>query len=745
VQNSKLEEQREESDVAKYIDIIINNKWLVAICLIISILVGVAYALLAKPIYESNLLVQVESGQSGFQGLLGPAADLLEVKTAASAEMEIIRSRLVVGQAVDNLRLYLEAEPEYFPIFGRWVAKRRGGLSSPGIFGIGGYVWGREDISLDLLEVPPSLIGKRLRVVVTEEGAYELSGEGIPERLRGQVGKEISFETKDGPIQIKISKLDGKPGATFYVSRFSRLRTVENLQNRLTISEKGRQSGVLGVRLEGADPHLLAKILNEIGYQYIRQNVERRSADAEKSLAFLDEQLPLIKKQLDTAENRFNQLRNRRGTVNLGEEAKALLQQLVAAQTEHFALLQRRQELRARFTAEHPSIRTIDQQINQLAAVSKKLTEQIKDLPALEQEIVRLSRDVEVNTQLYTTLLNNAQQLKLVKAGRIGNARLIDSAEVPEVPIKPNRQLVMTIAAILGIIIGISAAVGRDMVFGGIKDPQEIENKLGLTVYSTIPHSEKQQLITKQVAAKEYVAGPLATVFGYDPAVEAIRSLRTALQFATLEARNNIILITGATPSVGKSFVSSNLAAVLATTGKRVLLIDADLRKGYLNQYFGLPRENGLSEILAGTVDWEKVVHKEVTSNLAFIATGVLPPNPAELLLGERAATILEEVSAKYDYVLIDTAPVLAASDAGILANVVGTMFLVARAERSTLGEIEESIRRLRLTAAPLKGVIFNGVGRSSNLAARKYGGYRYAYYAYAPEGYDNNTPTRKS
>jgi tyrosine-protein kinase Etk/Wzc len=200
-----------------------------------------------------------------------------------------------------------------------------------------------------------------------------------------------------------------------------------------------------------------------------------------------------------------------------------------------------------------------------------------------------------------------------------------------------------------------------------------------------------------------------------------------------LGAKNNIVMIGGATPEVGKSFVSVNFAAVLGSTGKKVLLVDADLRKGYLQKYFGLQRQGGLSELIAGEADLSQVTHKNIVDCVDFIATGTLPPRPAELLTHERFARFLTEASSLYDFVIIDSAPVLAVSDALVIAPQVGAIFSVVRGGLTTMGEIEESVKRFNQAGTTVTGIIFNGlkprIGRYGY--GSKYGKYRYAQYKY--------------
>ena len=203
----------------------------------------------------------------------------------------------------------------------------------------------------------------------------------------------------------------------------------------------------------------------------------------------------------------------------------------------------------------------------------------------------------------------------------------------------------------------------------------------GLPVFSTIPLSAAQANIAKRRLTGATGVRLLAIEHPDDLAVESLRSLRTAMQFAMLESPNNRVMITGATPGVGKSFVTANFAALMAAAGKRTLLIDADLRRGHMHQYFGLQRHGGLSELIAGSLTVQQTVHRQVVPNLDFLATGQLPPNPAELLVSDSFKTTLERLSEQYDLVVIDTPPVLVAADTATVATHAGTVLLVARAE----------------------------------------------------------------
>ena len=725
-------QQDEETDIRSYIDTILDNRRLVIIVALVVSLAGIGYAFLAKPVFESNLVVQVEeSTNKEAKNILGEMNSMFDYKTAATAEIELLHSRLVVSRAIDNLRLYVNVRPKYFPLIGSWIAKRSKEISNPGVFGRGGYVWGAEKMDVSTFNVPDALLNSRFVLTVENNGEYRLQEEGKNIDLQGKVGTPLSEQTDLGTIELNVDKIDAKPGAQFYLSRSSRLTTIEEIQKRLTVAEQGRQSGVLSATLQGSDPIVVSSVLNEIGKEYLRQNAERKTEEANKALVNLNKQLPELKQQLEESEAKLNQFRNTHGTIDLGEEAKLSLQQAAAAKLKRIDLQQKRTELLGRFTTAHPAVIAVDSQIREIDAELKRVNDHVKTLPLLEQDILRLSRDVKVNTELYTALLNTAQQLRVLTAGKGSNVRLVDTAMVPEKPVTPDRPKVIAISILLGLFLGIVAAFIRKTLRGGIEDAAEIERMLGVPVYATIPHSKMQQDMFNEITSRSKRLPLLARVSSTDIAIESLRTFRAALQHQMAHAKNNIVLIAGPTPGMGKTFVSVNLAAIQAASGKRVILIDADFRNGHLHRYFELGRQNGLSDCIMGSRRLDQIIHRGVMENMDFIPTGSLPSSPSELLLHPNLEAILKSLASGYDMVIIDAAPILPVADTLIIGAHAGSIYVMTRAGVTTPGEISEAMKRLHQAGLSPKGVVFNDIqvrpGRYGY--GYKYGKYRHSQY----------------
>ncbi|MDP9030235.1 MAG: polysaccharide biosynthesis tyrosine autokinase, partial [Pseudomonadota bacterium] len=531
---------------------------------------------------------------------------------------------------------------------------------------------------------------------------------------------------------FQIEELRAKPGTRFRVIRNARLTSILDYQENLDVVERGKESGMIGLALESTEPDQAIKILNQIAAIYVRQNVERTSAEAAQSLAFLKEQLPEVKKDLEKAGKALNEYQTRSKSVDITLETKAILDQIVGLDTSISELKLQQAEMDRKFTRQHPAYRALLTQIGELTSKQQSLASRVESLPSTQQELLSLTRDVEVGTAIYTQLLNKSQELDVMRAGTVGNVRLIDTADVNFFkPIKPKKILIVLIATLLGGFLAVTLVLLRKALNRGLESPEAIE-QLGLPVYASIPYSTLQKVeedkITRGRGRADAGSSLLAISHPTDLAVEALRSLRTSLHFAMLEAPNNRIMISGPSPEVGKTFVSVNLAAVIAQTGQRVLLIDVDMRRGYLHKVLGVPAKDGLSDILSNQCTLESAIHKTGVENLDIISRGQIPPNPSELLMHRNLTELLAQVSERYDLVILDTPPLLAVTDAAIVGRQSGTNLIVTRYGLNPAKEIEHTMRRFAQNGIVLRGAIFNGVEKK---ASAKYGYGNYGYYQY--------------
>jgi len=679
---------------------------------LLALLLGGFYVWRKSPIYQVDALLQIEDKKGGKGGPAMVALEgLLDQPAMAKAEIEILRSNMVLGRAVEALSLDIRALPHQNPVLGNALYR-----DSPD----------HPELLIERFEVPSHLLGKWFKVIAEAGGAFRWEGPAGEALGAGRPGEVLKANLEGGSLVLQVRRLAGRPGQRYDLVRQPMLFVLDELREDLRINERGKLTNILGLSYEHRSPVRGAEILNEIIGQYVRQNIDRKAEEASKTLTFLQEQMPQLRGHLEVAEERLNQYRKRSGSVDLPEEAKLLLKQSVDLDGQVLMLGQKKQELLRTYKPGSDVVLTMDQQIAKLSAESRSLDAKVRGLPGTQQEMVRLMRDVQVNTELYTALLNNAQQLQVAKAGEIGNARIVDHAMPSLKPIKPQRGTVMVLAGLLGFLFGVGLVLLRRALHRGVEDPRLIEGRLGLPVVVTIPHSDGQAPLQRAIKQRREGMQLLAQAHPTDMAVESLRSLRTSLHFTTMDAKNPVVLISGPSPAIGKTFVTANFAAVAAQTGTRVLVVDGDLRRGTLHHPFGLKeRGSGLSEVLAGQAAWAAVVHREILPGLDLITTGALPPNPAELMMGQRLLDFIQEISTAYDLVLIDAAPVLAVTDPVILASHVGTVLLIAKAEAHTLDEIRAALQRFQSGGTKVKGCIFNDV-KAIKIG---YEYYRYAYH----------------
>lgn len=733
--NDSSNQEDDEINLAELLGTLLDSKWLIISVTTTVLLIGVAKALVDTPIYKTDAMLHIQ--EKSKSSLLDGMSELSALggeggKKPILAEIELIKSRLTLGKAVNTLNLNIIAQPKYFPLLGAAMARRFKSTNTQPfaepLLGKDQYAWGGEDIRVDNFSVPSSWEGEELTVVADKKGYYQLLKDEVLV-LEGQVNKRIEkkVQGESEPVSLFVSLLKARPGTQFELVRQSNIRSIEVLKTALTVAEKSKSSGILELTTESSNPKLAMNTLNAVADIYFKQNVEDKSEESDKTLTFLNEQIPKLKEQLEISTSALNDFRTSKGSLDLEFETKGVLEGVVELQTQTTLLQQKRDELRQRFTETHPSVEAMDKQIARLQEQMSQHDKKIETLPETQKVVLRLARDVEVNTKLYTELLNHAQTIRLTKEGTVGDVKVIDYAVLPTIPIKPKKSLIVAIAFILGLILGIAIALIRKSLQNGIEDPDIIEKKLNIPVYATVPFSEVQAALRKQYRGKglhKYKPILLAVNHPEDLAIESLRSLRTSLHFAFLESQNNIIMITGPRPAIGKSFISINLAVVLGNSGKKILLIDADLRRGYLNKELGVRRENGLSELVSQSITVAESIHTIPDANIDFIATGAIPPNPSEILLHNRFSALLDNLKKQYDYIIIDTPPILAVTDAAIVGRLVGATLMIVKAGLHPLRELEQAHKRLTQSGVRVNGVVFNGIVKTSSSS----GAYRYVY-----------------
>lgn len=712
VTNKSSSKDEDELDLGRLIGEIIDHRKLIVSITAFFTLLALVYVVFSTPIYQADALIQVEQKQGN--AILNNLSQMLPDSQPQSApEIALIQSRMILGKTVDDLNLQTIIKKSYFPIFGRGFAR----------------LLGENEGSLSISRLYVHNVGNdsvKLKLTVRDGKHYEIDFNN--KKINGYVGQ--LYENDD--FSIKVDKMDAKPGSEYNIYYESRLKAISDLQNTLSVADQGKDTGMLTISLTGEDPSIIERIVESISDNYLAQNIARQAAQDAKSLEFLNKQLPQVRSDLDIAEDKLNQYRRKNDSVDLSLEAKSVLDQIVNVDNQLNELTFRESEISQLYTKEHPTYKALMEKRKTLQEEKAKLNKKVSTMPETQQEILRLSRDVESGRAVYMQLLNRQQELSIAKSSAIGNVRIIDNAVTQPKPVKPKKVLIVLLGFVFGGVISICIVLLRVFLRRGIESPEQLE-ELGINVYASVPVAE---IISKTASKKgtftkkqnDFDKGLLALVNPTDLAIEAIRGLRTSLHFAMMESRNNILMISGASPNAGKTFISSNLAAVISQSGKKVLFIDTDMRKGYAHKLFNVQPENGLSDYLSKRIELEKVIKQTSIAGLEFISRGMIPPNPAELLMHQRMGEFLNWANIHYDMVILDTPPILAVTDAAVIGNYAGTTLLVARFELNTTKEMTIAFKRFDQSGINVKGCILNGIVKK----ASSYYGYGYHHYGYS-------------
>ena len=695
------------------------------------------YAILATPIFVADALIQVEDKKGSSLGALTQVATALGAQQSpVLGEIEIVRSRSVVGKAVDQLHANIEVSVENrIPVLGNWLSRvlprASDGLVKP-FWDNSRFAWGGERITINELTVPESFLGKPLHISVVADGKWQLSlkeGDIIAEGAsNGQLVTAL-----EGALRVEVAGIKGKVGTRFRIIVYSIPSRVGQVLGALAVTEAKRQSNILRLTFESSNPTFAASMLNAISDAYIRQNIERRSEEAELSLRFLNEELPKLRIQLDKSEKALNDFRSKSKTLDISTEIKELLAKTTAIEKLQLELQLKKSEYSERYDAAHPLMKALDAQINGIKSDSAGLNQQIAKLPSIEQDYIRLARDVQVNNQLYVGLLNNAQQLQIAKAGTIGNVSIVDRAVIPEGASRPKKPLIVAAGCLIGVVLGFLICQMLAFVSQIVRDPRKLEFATNLPTLGILPLDEDQ--VEQNISRTKTFL--LAKEKPSSSSIEALRSLRTSLLFKLSEkVRSKVVLVTSAVPAQGKSFIAVNLSYLLAATDRRVILVEADIRLASSRRYIDYPEDApGLSTVLKNDLDINLAIRKDVFLNMDFLPSGPAIRNPGDLLATDKMKDVIDLLADQYDFVIIDSPPLLPVHDARALGKYSDLTLFVVRQDEVNLSEVFDAVDVFNKSGNTIDGIVFNGFIPSRMRYGYGYG-YGYGYRNYGKRSY---------
>lgn len=731
-----------EIDLMELLFAILHGWKVIVFFAVLGLIIGILYSRYVNPTFKSDALIQVEENSKGNSALGSDISELIGSQASkAQTEAELIRSRMILEPVVNLLHLRIKlSDPNI-----EFIDRIKNDSTSTQTNNLEGVSLKTEEGKAQVSQFNVSQGYLNQEFTLTRSAAGFVLSNGFDD-FKGQIGESHHFRGVNGQIHITVNELPLNERPIVIVKQ-SLNATTDDINRALSVVEKGQQTGIIELSMTGADQQQVTSVLKQIIVSYVDQNQSRGSEETTKTIKFMETQIPILRKKLDESESIFNEFRKKYGTIDVSKEAELLLSENSRIDAQFNELKLKKADLTTYYTEEHPLVVQINEQIKVLNNRQQEIDETIAGLPEIQREFLKLSQDTEINREVYLNLLKNYEQLKIVKAGQIGYARIIDLPINTFNAIAPRKTLILLLGLVLGTILGVALVLIRNALKNVVKDPERLEAKTGVPVIATIPSSPILTRLGKKKSPNRLLAYADNNSLSY----EAIKSLRTSLMFGMPTAeradqRAKVILITGESPGVGKSFISSNLTEVFAQLDKKILIIDADMRLGELHKVFNMDQHNGLADYLiqdtthlsrdnAQLVKVDTVqesshlasfIHATGIDNIDFMPRGEHPRNPASLLANGSLDHLMTELNLHYDYIVIDSPPILAASDAMILSQYADKVLMVARYDKSIEGQVVYAVNQMNKANIKVDGIILNDV--KQGLLSKYSYNYSYAY-----------------
>jgi tyrosine-protein kinase Etk/Wzc len=760
--------REEEVHLRDYLKVILRRGNILIVTFLAAFLGTALWTFGTTPVYRSETLLRVKS-TSRSQGILGELAAVTQANPVET-EIEILKTRALAREVVRDRGLDLSVSiPNGFL---RRMLRTVGLAKAPA------------DCAPDSLaiDVPPALLGKPLELRFGPDGMTWSLHDGQRLLAQDRVGNEAT-----GADGLKVLVRRNKPlagGGTCVVVKRSAEMVAEDLALRLKVSQVGRNTEVIRMTFQDADPRRAASILDAFNRLYVEKDIADKSKEATATLEFIREQGALAKERLDRAERALNAYQARTGVVALSQEAQLLVQRISDLEVElsrlqvtrtglqqitrsiqddatlnpagisalgisspelaslmngYLSLAQKRADLLKDYTPENPLVKGLDAQMT-LAADQVRVT-----AGAILGATIMRERAVDEVLAVYRVQLAKLPQIEqdlarfqkdvLIQEKTYGfllekeqdtqiiRASTVSNIRVVDPPVPATRPISPKVGQnlILGLLLGLLLGIGFAFFADYLDDTIKDMEDLGRRLRTACYGVIP---FVREAHERRKAKQPhLVIEHKHSPVSEAFRSLRTNVLLSSADTPPRVITVTSAGMGEGKTFIAVNLAAVSALTGKRTLVIDCDMRKPQAHVVFGIENEAGLSSCLAVQTDLHQAVKKTSVENLDAITSGPIPPNPSEMLGSSRMAALLERLKGEYELILLDTPPITLVADPLITAKLSDLTLVVVRSEVTPTSALKGALEQLEAVQVKASGVVLNAVGRT------RMGRYGYRYY----------------
>ncbi len=788
-QTTHSQQYHEDLDLRRFFGLFLSNWYWFALSLFCAGLLTYGINTYSERVYTVSASLLIKDDQSSdMTGLdkIMPGGDIFRSQQNLQNEMGILKSFSL------NNRVMKELPEFHVTVIGigrRGIAQARHYKSAPFI------------IQYDSVNGQQPGVQVNLKITSADTysiaiNGYEISKEhySFGERFK-EAGFDFVLKKRDPDTFKFISDQSNR-----YIFWFNRSESLaNNYRNKLRIEPVNEESTLVRLSVSGVVRLQEVDYLNKLMEVYIRQGLEYKNQTAEKTIEFIDQQLSLIADSLTLAENRLESFRLSNKLIDLSSEGEVIKSRLenytqerinTDLQRQYYEYLSeylntrdesgeiispsvmgvtdqilirlvieladlqtQKKQLRYNFTAGQPAVNLINAKIedtrlsigenvrNNILVVERTLNDidsriasverELNKLPGTEKRLINIQRKFDLNNTVYTYMLEKRSEAGIARASNVSGNRIVDPAELFNASmIKPTSRRNYMIALMLGLIIPGLYIFIVDQFHNKILDKKDIERGTQVPVIGFVGHNTSKN----ELPVLEKPGSSLS---------ESFRSIRTNLKYYLNGEKKGIISITSTISGEGKTFISLNLAAVLAMLGKKTLLVGLDLRKPRLNKLLGSSSEGGLSTLLIGEATFEEIINKTAVNNLFFVSSGAIPPNPSELIESERMKQFLKKAREEYDYIVLDTPPVGVVSDALLLGGFADVNIFVIRQKfsfKSTLELIQsifekKELKNLTIAVNDIHISGYYGYGLRYGYGFYQGYGYNYGYGQYGTYG----------
>lgn len=670
------------------------------------LLATLAFLWLAASVWKADTLIQFDP-HTPISTLIGAESgkpDRSPERPSLEGQMEVLRSRALLQPVIAAVGADIEV--------GRALAWGRVPIGH------------RHGVVVERLDLPPALRGQGLTLKV-EQGRWQLHDADDTLLATGEVGVAVTALADGEPSQIHVAAAGPRP-VHLRIAQAVPAKAYEKVLERLRVFEPGKDSGVIRLSYEDTVPERAPRLLNGLVEAFLEQDVVRRKEAALQALGFLQDQLPALKRRVELDEDALASYRQKEQTIPGPAESETLLRQRAELSRDLTLLTTRADQLGARLTPQHPELMAVREQQATVERALRRLEASIQRRPGQMRDIVRLERETQIGSQMYTAALAQSQQLRLAVASRLSDARQLDPAVPPVEPERPRFAATLGIGLALATLAALGCALLMQVTRSTVLDADDVDARLGLRTLAHVPESRAERLLASgrlpfHRPQETGMHAMLTRAAPHDAAVEALRAMQLSVRMHQVDGRSQVVMVTAPTAGCGASFIASNLAASVADAGLRVLLVEADLAAGQIHRYAGMDRNAaGLAEVMSGRQSLDDVLRGQAALGFDVILPGVDQASEAGLLQRPRLRELLQELRQRYDTIVLHAAPTQRTGDALAAALLADAAVLVVHTGTTSVVDIQNAVRVLERAATPLQGLVLNRArtGRSATVVA---------------------------